>query len=168
MKIDLSKYKLIQPSYIKVKKESNEMYDIKVKDDNTFHVQLDENNILLTHNCDGSHIASLLINLFQKWFPYIIEEKRLFMLITPLVVCDYKDGRKYFYSLEEFTKYSKNKKLSNVNYLKGLGSLNMDDWEYVMNNKVLFQIIKDRSTNKFLEIAFGSSSDKRKKWLSGT
>ena len=117
---------------------------------------------------DGQHIAALIINFFHKWFPHIIEEGRLFKLITPLVVCDYKKGRKYFLSLEEFNKFAKDRKLSNVNYLKGLGSLSIDDWTYVMTDRILFQLVEDRSSNKFLDIVFGDSSAKRKKWLEGS
>ena len=116
---------------------------------------------------DGQHIASLIINFFHKWFPYIIKEGRLQKLVTPLVVCDWQDGRKYFYSLEEFQKFSAKRKLSNVNYLKGLGSLSMNDWQWVMSNKLLFNIVEDRSAKKFLDIAFGDSSKKRKEWLEG-
>jgi len=116
---------------------------------------------------DGQHIASLIINFFYKWFPYVIQEGRLLKLVTPLVVCDWQGGRKYFFTLDEFAKFSQNKKLSGVNYLKGLGSLSIEDWQWVMNNKVLFNIIEDRSSKKFLEIAFGDSSQKRKSWLEG-
>jgi DNA gyrase/topoisomerase IV subunit B len=116
---------------------------------------------------DGQHISSLIINLFHRWFPHIIVEGHLFKLVTPLVVCDEGKTRKYFQTLEEFENYSRGKKLSGVNYLKGLGSLNPEDWEYVMKNKILFQIVDDRSSNKFLDIAFGDSSNKRKKWLEG-
>jgi len=117
---------------------------------------------------DGQHIAALLINFFQKWFPHIIKDKRLFKLTTPLVVCNYGKERKYFYNMEEFHEYTKIKKVTNINYLKGLGSLSLEfgDWDYVMNNKVLFQIILDRSSKKYLEIAFGTNTQKRKKWLS--
>jgi len=116
---------------------------------------------------DGHHISSLIINLFHRWFPHVIEDGKLYKLVTPLVVCDEGRTRKYFQTLGEFENYSKGKKLSGVNYLKGLGSLNEDDWNYVMKNKTLFQIIDDRSSNKFLDIAFGESSNKRKKWLEG-
>ena len=116
---------------------------------------------------DGQHISSLVINFFYKWFPHVIREGRLLKLVTPLVACDYQGERKYFFSLEEFAKFSKNKKLLNVNYLKGLGSLSIDDWEWVMSHKVLFNIVEDRSSKKFLEIAFGDSSQKRKSWLEG-
>ncbi|HUS50069.1 MAG TPA: toprim domain-containing protein, partial [Candidatus Paceibacterota bacterium] len=114
---------------------------------------------------DGQHISSLLINLFHKWFPHIVKDKRLYKIITPLVACNYGKNRHYFYTLEEFYEFSKNKKVQNLNYLKGLGSLSMEDWTYVMNNKVLFQIVQDRSANRYLDIAFGNSALKRKKWL---
>lgn len=116
---------------------------------------------------DGQHIASLIINFFHKWFPNIIKEGRLMKLVTPLVVCEWNKERKYFYSLEEFYKFASNKKLSGVTYLKGLGSLDIKDWQWVMGNKILFNIIEDRSANKFLDIAFGNSSKKRKDWLEG-
>ena len=167
MNIDLSKYKLIQPSSIKKKKGVFEMYDIKVKDDKTFYIKLSEKNTILTHNCDGQHIASLLINFFHKWFPHIVKDRRLFKIITPLVACNYGKDRHYFYSMEDFNEFSKTKKITNLNYLKGLGSLNIEDWLYVMNNKVLFEIVPDRSANKYLDIAFGNNAQKRKKWLQG-
>jgi DNA gyrase/topoisomerase IV subunit B len=118
-------------------------------------------------DADGYHINALVISLFHKWFPEIISQGKLFSLVTPLVVCDDGKARKYFHTLEEFEEFSKGKKLSGVNYLKGLGSLSIDDWEWVMKNKVLFKIVDDRSSKKFLEMAFGDSSDSRKKWLSG-
>lgn len=115
---------------------------------------------------DGHHIASLIINFFYKWFPHIIREGRLLKLITPLIAADYKNNTKYFYTKEEFSKFSKNKKPSSVNYLKGLGSLSLDDWEWVMKNKTLFKFIEDKSAEKLLDIAFGDNAEKRKKWLS--
>jgi DNA gyrase/topoisomerase IV subunit B len=117
---------------------------------------------------DGEHLTSLIINFFYKWFPQIIENKKLYRLITPLVVCNVGKDRKYFYTLQEFQEFLTKTKVTNVNYLKGLGSLSEEDWEYVMKkNKILFSIINDRSTGKFLEIAFSDDSQKRKNWLQG-
>lgn len=116
---------------------------------------------------DGQHITSLIINFFQKWFPHIIEHKKIYKIMTPLVVCTYEKEKKYFYSLEEYENFSNTKRVTNVNYLKGLGSLSIEDWVYVMNNKVLFQIVLDRSADKYLDTVFGNSANKRKKWLEG-
>jgi DNA gyrase subunit B len=122
--------------------------------------------IAADQDSDGGHITSLIINFFYKWFPYIIENKHLSILVTPLVSCDSRKKRKYFYSLEEFTNFAIDNPTTNINYLKGLGSLSIDDWNFVMKNKLFFTVINDRSANKYLDIAFGDSSIKRKKWLS--
>jgi DNA gyrase/topoisomerase IV subunit B len=116
---------------------------------------------------DGQHISSLIISFFHRWFPHIIEEKRLYRIITPLVACDYGKERKYFFTFEQFQEFASKSKVSNVKYLKGLGSLSLKDWEYVMSNKTLFSIINDRSANRFLDIAFGDNANRRKKWLAG-
>lgn len=127
-----------------------------------------ENIIIATDmDYDGEHITALLVNFFYKWFPYIISNKKLYKLITPLVAADHGlNRRKYFYTLKEFEKYNKKYKLSNIHYLKGLGSLSSKDWEFVMNNKILFKIEEDKNSYQSLDIAFGDSSQKRKKWLS--
>lgn len=116
---------------------------------------------------DGQHISSLIISFFYTWFPHIIKAKKLYKLITPLVVCDVNKIKTYFLTLPEFMKVASTEKVSNVKYLKGLGSLSLEDWKYVMNNKILFSIIDDKSSRKYLDIAFGTSPDKRKKWLEG-
>jgi DNA gyrase/topoisomerase IV subunit B len=165
MNIDLTKYKLVQPTSVKKCKKNLTMYDITVKDHHTFYIYLDENTQILAHNCDGQHISSLIISFFHKWFPQIIEKKKLYRIITPLVVCDVGKNRKYFYTLDEYEEFSKSNKVTNINYLKGLGSLSLEDWENVMKNKILFSVIDDKSADKFLDIAFGDNSAKRKKWL---
>jgi DNA gyrase/topoisomerase IV subunit B len=114
---------------------------------------------------DGAHITSLLINLFFKWFPWIVENKKLSFLETPLVSSGDR-SKTYYYSMEEFKTKSQGKKVSNVRYLKGLGSLSLDDWDHVMKNKKITKIVKDRKSNSMLEMAFGKSSDARKVWLS--
>lgn len=123
--------------------------------------------IAADEDSDGQHISSLIINFFYRWFPHIIENKMLYRIITPLVACDAGKERKYFNTLEEFNEFAKTTKVSNVKYLKGLGSLSLKDWEYVMEHKTFFSIINDRSANKFLEIAFGDNTNRRKSWLAG-
>jgi len=114
---------------------------------------------------DGSHITSLLISLFYNWFPWIIDKKMLNFLETPLVTTGDK-SKEYFYSLTEFKTTASRKKLANVRYLKGLGSLSLDDWDYVMKNKRVITILKDKKSGQMLEMAFGNSSELRKIWLS--
>lgn len=115
---------------------------------------------------DGAHITSLLINLFYKWFPFVIVNGQLTILKTPLVTIGDGKRRKYFFDMEEF-KASKSS-TSGIRYLKGLGSLSLEDWEFVMSNKRLLAISAPNKSKEFLEMAFGDSADLRKKWLSGT
>ena len=116
---------------------------------------------------DGiGHIASLLINLFYRWFPHVIKEKRLHILITPLVSVEIKGKKNYFYSMAEFKKFENTgESFGKVRYLKGLGSLAIDDWTWVMAQRRMFEIYDDRSAKRFINIAFGNSSNERKKWL---
>jgi DNA gyrase/topoisomerase IV subunit B len=112
---------------------------------------------------DGSHITSLLINLFYKWFPMVIRSKRLSFLKIPLVSVGDSKKRKYYWDLDEFKKA---KPSGNIRYLKGLGSLSLEDWEWVMSSKTLISIEESEDSKEKLEMAFGDSSELRKKWLS--
>jgi DNA gyrase/topoisomerase IV subunit B len=114
---------------------------------------------------DGAHITSLLINMFYKWFPFVIVNNQLTILKTPLVTIGDGKKRRYFFDMEEF-KASKSGN-TGIRYLKGLGSLSLDDWEFVMSNKRLISISAPTKSKEYLEMAFGDSSDLRKKWLSG-
>ena len=114
---------------------------------------------------DGAHITSLLINLFYLWFPWMIKQGRIQFLETPLVTTGDK-AKKYFYSLEEFKKGSGKSDKGNVRYLKGLGSLSLEDWDYVMKDKRITVLIEDKKTKYHLDMAFGKSAMERKKWLS--
>ena len=118
---------------------------------------------------DGiGHIASLVINLFYKWFPQVIEQGKLNILITPLVSAEVNNKRKYFYSLHEWGQFEKSgTPYRGVRYLKGLGSLSVEDWQLIMAERKMFKVRQDRSAAKFIDIAFGLNSDKRKKWLEG-
>lgn len=113
---------------------------------------------------DGAHITSLLINLFWNWFPWMIKQGKIHFLETPLVTVGDR-SKKYYFTLDEFKKAKGDK--SNVRYLKGLGSLSLEDWDFVMSNRRIISLKEDSATKKSLEMAFGNSSELRKKWLSG-
>ena len=116
---------------------------------------------------DGAHIFSLLTNFFYKWFPYVIEEGRLFYLQIPLMSVAEGKNRKYFFNKKEFEDQFKGKGgFKELRFLKGLGSLDLDDWEFVMENKRLLQIKADKDASKYMEMAFSDDSELRKKWLS--
>ena len=115
---------------------------------------------------DGlGHIASLIVNLFYKWFPNVIRQGKLYILQTPLLSVDENRKTKYFYSMKDFESYNSQKKPSNVRYLKGLGSLSRADWEHVFADMRLQKITEDSKGARMLEVAFGINASLRKKWL---
>jgi DNA gyrase/topoisomerase IV subunit B len=86
---------------------------------------------------DGIHITSLLVNFFYRWFPYVIRQKKLGLLVKPLVSYELegKKGRIYSHSLDQYEKVvASGKKPRNVRYLKGLGSNDIQDWEWIFKN----------------------------------
>ncbi len=86
-----------------------------------------------------------------------------------MVSAEVKGKKNYFYSIGEFKKFEKTgAKFNNVRYLKGLGSLSRDDWQWVMAQRRMFKIYNDRSAKRFIDIAFGGSSQLRKTWLQST
>lgn len=115
---------------------------------------------------DGlGHIASLLTNLFYKWFPNVIRQGRLFILQTPLMSGENGKKTRYFYSMKDYEKLSKNQKFTNIRYLKGLGSLSRSDWEFVFADMHLLRLTEDSRSSKMMEMAFGLNASLRKKWL---
>ena len=165
--IDLSKFKLVGANSIKRKVGKPQRFvDITVENDSTFQIVGNDNNFLyLTHNCDGAHITALLVNMFFKWFPYIIDEGCLYRLKIPLISVGDGKKRQFFFDMKEFESYKGSK--TNVRYLKGLGSLAEEDWEVIMNNKQLQQIRRCPESARYLEMAFGKDAMPRKQWLRG-
>ena len=93
----------------------------------------------------------------------VIRSKRLSFLKIPLVSVGDSKKRKYYWDLDDFKKA---KPSGNTRYLKGLGSLSLEDWEWVMTNKSLVSIEESEDSKEKLEMAFGDSSELRKRWLS--
>jgi DNA gyrase/topoisomerase IV subunit B len=92
-----------------------------------------------------------------------VEQGKIYIMETPIITIGDRT-KKYFYSVDEFLNFKGQK--SSVRYLKGLGSLSIQDWDYVMADKLLIQIKKDAKGTKNLDMAFGKFSSLRKDWLS--
>lgn len=91
---------------------------------------------------DGLHIRILLIYFFAKFFPWFIEQGRLFVLETPLY--EYEENKKIKYSIEQPPKTAKV-----LNYFKGLGSLDSSVVKYAIENPILIPINDIKSIEEF-------------------
>lgn len=113
---------------------------------------------------DGNAIFCLLLLFFAKW-PKLFEEGRILRVQTPLFVAK-KKGKptKYYYTFEEYEKNTDDLRGFEVTYIKGLGSLEKDDYkETVITNPRFIAVTLDDIGK--LNMAFGDSADQRKEWM---
>lgn len=163
--INLSDYILVAPESISKNTGFKRLIDIEVEDNNTFYIK-GENNLILTHNCDGSSIAALLINFLYKYWPELFESPMVFKAETPIVVSKNNKTKKKisFYTSEDYTKWleSVNTREWEIEYKKGLAALVDDEYSEIINNPRLTQITTDDLSKEYLNIWFGKESELRK------
>jgi hypothetical protein len=139
-------------------------YDISVEDDKTFHIVLDNGDLILSHNCDGDSITGLLINFFAKW-QELLEWGMVYRIQTPILVASKGKEKKVFYSLAEYEEFSKKNKGYETFYKKGLGALEDDEYEEMIKNPRKIRLRWDDKAGKLLEDWFGDDSGVRKDLL---
>lgn len=97
----------------------------------------------------------------------MFEQGRILRVQTPLFVAK-KKGRltKYYYTFEEYENTKDDLRGYEVTYIKGLGSLDKEDYkEAVITNPKFIQVDLDDIDK--LNMAFGESADARKDWMMG-
>jgi DNA topoisomerase-2 len=126
---------------------------------------------------DGSHIASLLINYFDQFFPGLLKTGRIGLLRTPVVRIANKSGEilKRFFTTAEYDKWEKENVIDGVMpkgmekpvYYKGLGK--SDDFEIRddLTSAPVVTVIYDEHASGSLKIAFDKDmASVRKEWIS--
>ncbi len=113
---------------------------------------------------DGSHIAASLINFFDRFWPELFEQGRVYKVMTPLVVAKKGKESLNFYTNDEFEKWEKKaaSKSWNIEYKKGLAALEDEEYLEIIKNPYLVQIKNDKDYKSSLEAWFGSDSQPRK------
>lgn len=128
--------------------------------------------ICVDADSDGFHIASLLINYFDKFYPGLLKTGRVGILRTPVVRTF--DGRgniiHRFYNNADFERWqnSEEGKTSNqkVIYYKGLGKSDDDEIKDDLTTAPVVTVIYDDQAENSLNLAFDkSNADKRKEWI---
>lgn len=116
---------------------------------------------------DGDSIAGLLINFFAKYWPELFDEGKVYKVLTPLVVSKKGKTINYFYTNEDYQAWllTINPKLWEIEYKKGLASLEDDEYDEIINNPRLLKITKDTESKKTLKAWFGDDSMLRKEKL---
>ena len=97
--------------------------------------------IMTDADVDGSHIDTLIMTLFFRFMPQVIQEGHLYIATPPLYQCTYKNHKEYCYTEEDRLRFidtycagdADDSKLHTQRY-KGLGEMNPEQlWDTTMN-----------------------------------
>lgn len=112
---------------------------------------------------DGYHIASLLVAFFYKFWPKFVEDGLLSIVRSPIMISTSGKDVKWFYTYEEARSFKDTSKGYKHRYIKGLGSLETNEYSVIVNDPVL-DVISVDDPSRF-EMMFGKSSDARKEFM---
>ncbi len=106
--------------------------------------------IMTDADVDGQHIKTLLLTLFFRYVPQLIEAGHIFVAVAPLFKIR-KSGKDYYvYSEEELKKTLNKLGKGDISRFKGLGEMNDDQlWDTTMNPKT--RIMKQVSIEDAVE-----------------
>ena len=123
--------------------------------------------ILVDFDHDGiGHISPLLQAFFYKFWPRLFEEKRVHIIVSPILIVHQKNKDDIWcYSYEEAREAKEKYPKAYFRYIKGLGSLEEEEYEQLVQNpKMLTVDIDDAS---LFELMFGKDSGPRKELILG-
>lgn len=111
------------------------------KEANIEKLRYDKIIIMTDADVDGSHIDTLIMTLFFRFMPQVIQEGHLYIATPPLYQCTYKNHKEYCYTEEDRQRFidtycegnSDDTRLHTQRY-KGLGEMNPEQlWDTTMN-----------------------------------
>lgn len=112
---------------------------------------------------DGLHINVLVVLIFLKLYPDIIEQGRLKIVLPPLYCAKNKKEFIPIYNVEDFEKYKNDSKYT-CQRLKGLGELNAAGMRSILDNGIEYTVQMPHNKkviDKLLNI-ITSTSEKQK------
>jgi DNA topoisomerase-2 len=113
---------------------------------------------------DGNSIAALLINFFNRFWPELFDQGRVYKVMTPLVVAKKGKDVLNFYTNQEFDQWMQKSQAKgwNIEYKKGLAALEDLEYEQIIKDPKVVQIKNDPDHKVSLDVWFGNDSAPRK------
>ena len=158
----------MKPADVLKNKELSELISVlglDITNPNSVDYMTYENIAILTDaDHDGiGHISPLLIAFFYKFWPRLLLEKKVKITRTPIMISTKAKDVKWFYAYEEASKFKADQAGWKHRYIKGLGSLQEDEYSTIINDPVYDTVTVDDA--KTFEMMFGKDSQLRKDYM---
>ena len=148
------------------------------KEANIDKLRYDKIIILTDADVDGSHIDTLIMTLFYRFMPKIIQEGHLYSATPPLYLCTYKNkAKEYCYTdqqrqafLDKWGNGVEDGKSLHTQRYKGLGEMNPEQlWETTMNpaTRLLKQVTIENAAeaDEIFSMLMGDDVEPRREFI---
>lgn len=147
------------------------------KEANTDKLRYDKIIIMTDADVDGSHIDTLIMTLFYRFMPKVIEEGHLYIATPPLYKCSFKNKvSEYCYTEQQrqafLDKYGEGQEDKNIHTqrYKGLGEMNPDQlWETTMDpsTRLLKQVTIENAAqaDEIFSMLMGDDVEPRREFI---